>query len=99
MQNLQCDLLVTAFEKVSTPGHCVMIHDGYWQRYAMYQPYKARMKQLMHAPTWDDQPQAAPGPNDVVIHVRCVLAQEYCLDSTLPSREVGPLGHHILFPH
>lgn len=66
-----CDSLVTAFSKASEPGHCVVIHDGYWQRYAMYQPFKERVKHLMHSPQWDDGPRPAnPGPNDVVIHVR-----------------------------
>jgi hypothetical protein len=66
-------LLVAAFKKVSTPGHCVDLHFGFWQRYVLYQPYKARLKQLMHSSLWDIEPRPAnPGRNDVVIHVRCI---------------------------
>jgi hypothetical protein len=30
-----CDEIVEAFQRVTEPGHCVSIHDGYWQRYSM----------------------------------------------------------------
>jgi hypothetical protein len=44
---------------------------GYWQRYSMYQPYRARIQQLLHIPGHDDPPfPPDPGPNDMVIHIR-----------------------------
>ena len=71
-----CESFHEIFEKIysatneENSGHCIRITDGYFQRYALYQPFLQYMRENMQVDSSALESLVLPKAEDVVVHIR-----------------------------